>query len=103
MRLKAGLGSEAAEEAMRDKRRAARRQYSAEEKVRIVIAGLRGADSIVELCRKEGGNQNPLLPLVQGLPGGRQKTPGGRRRARSGQRRGQGDPGASAPAQGSAG
>ena len=42
---------------MRDKRRAARRRYSAEEKVRIVIAGLRGEDSIVELCRKEGTNQ----------------------------------------------
>lgn len=35
-----------------------RRQYSAEEKVRIVIAGLRGEDSIAELCRKEGINQN---------------------------------------------
>jgi transposase len=35
-----------------------RRQYSAEEKVRIVIAGLRGEESIAELCRKEGINQN---------------------------------------------
>ena len=32
--------------------------YSAEEKVRIVIAGLRGEDGIAELCRKEGINQN---------------------------------------------
>ncbi len=39
-------------------RRATRRQYTAEEKVRIVIAGLRGEDSIAELCRKEGINQN---------------------------------------------
>src|SRR6266702_4480175 len=31
---------------------------SAEEKVRIVLAGLRGEDSIAELCRKEGINQN---------------------------------------------
>ena len=43
---------------MRDIRRATRRQYSAEEKVRIVIAGLRGEDSVAELCRKEGINQN---------------------------------------------
>src|SRR5580765_3983781 len=32
--------------------------YSAEDKVRIVIAGLRGEDSVAELCRKEGINQN---------------------------------------------
>jgi transposase len=50
--------SEEAEQVVRDIRRAARRQYSAEEKVRIVIAGLRGEDSIAELCRKEGINQN---------------------------------------------
>ena len=38
--------------------RALRRQYSAEEKVRIVVAGLRGAKSISELCREEGINQS---------------------------------------------
>jgi transposase len=37
--------SEEAEKAVRDIWRATRRQYSAEEKVRIVIAGLRGEDS----------------------------------------------------------
>jgi transposase len=50
--------SEAAEKVVRDIRRATRRQYTAEEKVRIVIAGLRGEESIAELCRKEGINQN---------------------------------------------
>jgi transposase len=50
--------SEEAEQVVRDIRRAVRRQFSAEEKVRIVIAGLRGEDSIAELCRKEGINQN---------------------------------------------
>jgi len=50
--------SEAAEKVVREIRRATRRQYSAEEKVRIVIAGLRGEESIAELCRKEGINQN---------------------------------------------
>jgi transposase len=58
MRSKAELHSEVAEKTVRDIRRATRRQYSAEEKVRIVIAGLRGEDSIAELCRKEGINQN---------------------------------------------
>ena len=35
-------------------RRRTRKQYSAEEKIRIVVAGLRGEDSIAELCRREG-------------------------------------------------
>jgi len=47
-----------AEKAIRDIRRATRRQYSAEEKIRIVLEGLRGEDSIAELCRREGINQN---------------------------------------------
>ena len=50
--------SEEAEQVVREIRRAVRRQFSAEEKVRIVIAGLRGEESIAELCRKEGINQN---------------------------------------------
>jgi transposase len=58
MRSPAERHSDEAEQVVRDIRRAARRQYSAEEKVRIVIAGLRGEDSIAELCRKEGINQN---------------------------------------------
>ena len=45
---------ESAEETVRDIRRATRRQYSAEEKIRIVLEGLRGEASIAELCRKEG-------------------------------------------------
>ena len=39
---------------MKDIRRATRRQYSAEEKIRIVLDGLKGEDSIAELCRREG-------------------------------------------------
>lgn len=38
--------------------RRTRRKYSAEEKIRIVLEGLRGEDSIAELCRREGLNQN---------------------------------------------
>jgi transposase len=47
-----------AEKAVRDIRRAPRRYYSAEEKIRIVLEGLRGEDSIAELCRREGINSN---------------------------------------------
>ena len=54
MRSKMETHSDEAEKRVRDIRRATRRQFSAEEKVRIVIAGLRGEDSVAELCRKEG-------------------------------------------------
>ena len=67
MRSKTDTHSEEAEKAVRDIRRATRRQFAAEEKIRIVIAGLRGEDSIAELCRKEG-QPEPLLSLVEGLP-----------------------------------
>ena len=49
---------DSAEKAIRDTRRATRRQYSAKEKIRIVLEGLRGESSIAELCSKEGINQN---------------------------------------------
>ncbi len=39
-------------------RRRTRKKYSAEEKIRVVLEGLRGEDSIAELCRREGLNQN---------------------------------------------
>jgi len=42
------------EKIIRDIRRKTRKQYSAEEKIRIVLDGLRGEDSIAELCRQEG-------------------------------------------------
>ncbi len=46
------------ERTVRDIRRATRRQYSAEEKIRIVLERLRGEESIAELCRREGINTN---------------------------------------------
>lgn len=49
---------DSAEKTVRDIRRATRRHHSAEEKIRIVLEGLRGEDSIAELCRKEGIDQN---------------------------------------------
>src|SRR5476651_1817400 len=42
------------ERIVKDIRRATRRHFSAEDKIRIVLDGLRGQDSIAELCRKEG-------------------------------------------------
>jgi transposase len=46
--------TETTEQHVRDIRRATRKKYSAEEKIRIVLAGLRGEYSISELCRREG-------------------------------------------------
>ena len=43
---------------IRDIKRITRRKFTAEEKIRIVLEGLRGECSIAELCRKEGINQN---------------------------------------------
>ncbi len=54
MRQKSGRPKERAENVIRDIRRATRRRFSAEEKIRIVLEGLRGEDSIAELCRREG-------------------------------------------------
>ena len=45
------------ERTIKDIKRKTRKQYSAEEKIRIVLDGLRGEDSIAELCRKEGISQ----------------------------------------------
>lgn len=42
------------ERLVRDIRRASRKQYAAEERIRIVLDGLRGEASIAELCRREG-------------------------------------------------
>ena len=39
-------------------RRRSRKKYSAEEKVRIVLEGLQGEDTIAELCRREGIHPN---------------------------------------------
>ena len=47
-----------ADKTVRDIRRATRRKFSAEEKICIVLEGLRGEETIAELCRKEGINQN---------------------------------------------
>ena len=68
---------DSAEKTVRDIRRATRRHHSAEEKIRIVLEGLRGEVSIAELCRKEGINQNLCYRNGNGLcrsPGGSHGT-----------------------------
>jgi len=46
------------EKTVREIRRKTRKKYSAEEKIRIVLEGLRGEDTIAELCRREGLHPN---------------------------------------------
>jgi transposase-like protein len=54
MRQKSSLPETPSERLVRDIRRSNRKQYSAEEKIRIALDGLRGEVSIAELCRREG-------------------------------------------------
>ena len=75
-----------AEQVVRDIRRATRKHHSAEDKIRIVLAGLRGEDSIARRCRREsiaeslyyGWSKDSWRPVNGALRG----TPRGRRRAR---------------------
>lgn len=54
MRRKAGTDETTAEQVVKDIRRKTRKHHSAEEKIRIVLEGLRGEESIAALCRHEG-------------------------------------------------
>src|SRR6202011_583946 len=58
MRQRDKQAPQSAEKVVKDIRRATRRHFSAEEKIRIVLEGLRGEESIAELCRREGIVQN---------------------------------------------
>ena len=58
MRQKSIPVRDPAERVVKDIRRATRRHFTAEDKIRIVLEGLRGEDSIAELCRREGIVQN---------------------------------------------
>jgi transposase len=51
-------GRSKSEKIVRDIKRHSRRKYSSEEKIRIVLEGLRGETSIAELCLREGINPN---------------------------------------------
>jgi transposase len=54
MRQKSMSKKDPAEKVVRDIRRKTRRRHSTEEKIRIVLEGLRGEESIAALCRREG-------------------------------------------------
>ena len=54
MRRKNERFTDDAERVVKDIKRQTRRRFSAEDKIRIVLSGLRGDDSIAELCRQEG-------------------------------------------------
>jgi len=54
MRSKSSSPKTPGEKVVKDIRRATRKHHSAEDKIRIVLDGLRGEDSIAELCRREG-------------------------------------------------
>ena len=61
MRQKSGPEKQPAEDAIRDIRRATRRHFSAEEKIRVVLEGLRGEDSIPAVGRVlESLSERPL-------------------------------------------
>jgi transposase len=65
---------ENAEATMRTIRRETRKDYSAEEKVRIVLEGLRGETRIAAPCRREGIPSNPYYPWSKDfLEAGRQR------------------------------
>ena len=54
MRRKNERFTDDADRVVKDIKRQTRRRFSSEDKIRIVLAGLRGDDSIAELCRQEG-------------------------------------------------
>ena len=54
MRRKAGTDKPTADRVVKDIRRKTRKHHSAEEKIRVVLEGLRGEESIAALCRREG-------------------------------------------------
>ena len=67
---------DSAEKTVREIRRRARRRHSSEEKIRIIVEGLRGEDSIAGAVSQGRGQSEPVLALVESVSGSRQKAPG---------------------------
>ena len=88
MKQKSGPDKAPAEQVLKNIRRQTRRQYSAEEKIRIVLEGLRGEENISEPPGRH--RRLDVLRLVQGIPGGRQTPIGWRYGARRNLRRSEG-------------
>ncbi len=70
-----------AEKVIRDIKRKTRRKYGAEEKIRIVLEGLRGEESVAELCRREGIAQSLYYKWSKAfLEGGKSQLAGDTKR-----------------------
>ena len=75
-----------AESTIRNNRRNSRRQYSGEEKIRIVLEGLRGDETVAELCRREGISQSIYYRWSKEfLEAGKQRLVGNTKREASSQ------------------
>ena len=75
-------GKAAAEQTVKNIRRNTRKMYGAEEKIRIVLEGLRGECSIAELCRREGLAQSMYYKWSKEfLEAGKQRLAGDTARA----------------------
>jgi transposase len=61
MRQAIGTRKSPGEKIVKDIKRATRKHYSTEEQIRIVLDGLRGEDSVAELCRREGISQGIFI------------------------------------------
>ena len=82
MRSKPMTTKAPAERVLKDIRRSTRRHFSAEDKIRIVLDGLRGEDSIAELCRREGIAQSLYYVWSKEfLEAGKRRLAGGTARA----------------------
>lgn len=69
------------EAVVREIRRRTRRKFSSEEKIRIILEGLRGEESIAELCRREGISPNLYYRWSKGfLEAGRRRLKGDTKR-----------------------
>ena len=65
MGQKSGPVKKPAEQVVKEIRRATRRQFTAEEKIRIVLSGLRGEDKYRRAVPARGDRSEPVLPLVE--------------------------------------
>ena len=90
MRQKSATPTSPSERLVKNIRRATRKHYSAEEKIRIVLDGLRGEFEHCRAVPPRGYCRGSLLQLVEGVPGGRQAPAGGRDGACGDEQRGDG-------------
>ena len=74
MNKKSGTSKAAADKLVKSIRCKTRQTYSAEEKIRIVLAGLRGEESISALCRREGISESLYYSWSKEIPGSREAS-----------------------------